>query len=148
MTGIIVIFFINGKKLSSHMAQISEKLTSQIKNPLPWSSEKNDFNLGSKKCKNNNNSTCQINHIQFFLLISIVDTLEKDVSNIDRKLYKKQMYTSSINSSSTLFYCSIRVMYIIVHRDQNKCLMLKSYITGIITSILPNKNYEIYFMKN
>ena len=33
-------------------------------------------------------------------------------------------------------------MYNIFHRSQNKRLMLKSYITGINTSILPNKPYD------
>ena len=41
---------------------------------------KNIVNLGSKKCKNNNNSTCQLNHPQNLLLMSIVDTPEKGVS--------------------------------------------------------------------
>ena len=36
-------------------------------------------NLGNKKCENNNNFTCQLNHIQNLLLISIVNTHEKDL---------------------------------------------------------------------
>ena len=32
-----------------------------------------------------------------------------------------------------------------VHYNQNKSLMLKSYIPGINTSILPNQNYEYIF---
>ena len=34
------------------------------------------FNLGSKKCKDNNNSKLQLNHLQNSLLMSIVDTPE------------------------------------------------------------------------
>ena len=36
-------------------------------------------------------------------------------------------------------------MYNIVHRAQNKCLVLKSYIPRIDTSILPKKHYENIF---
>ena len=82
-------------------------------------------NLINKKCENNNNSTGHLNHIQKSFLISIVDTPEKDVSNVDRKLDKRKIRTSLINSSSTLFSCSIREMYNIVHSDQNQGLMLK-----------------------
>ena len=49
----------------------------------------------------------------------IVDTPEKNVSNIDRKLDKRKVRTFSINSSSTLFFCSIRAMYNRVHFSQN-----------------------------
>ena len=41
-------------------------------------------NLGSNKFKDNNNSTCQLNHFQHLLLMSIVNTPEKDLSNFDR----------------------------------------------------------------
>ena len=40
-------------------------------------------NLGSNKCKNNNNPTCQLSHINNFLLLSIVGTPEKDSPNVD-----------------------------------------------------------------
>ena len=75
----------------------------------------------------------------------IVDTPEKDVSEFDRKLEKRKILTSSINSLSTLFSCPILAMYNSDHRDQNKFLMLKPYITGINTSILPNKYGENIF---
>ena len=97
------------------------------------------INLGSKKCEDKNKSTCQLNHLQTSLLMIIVNTPEKDVSKIDRKLDKRKIRTSSINSSSALFSCSIRAMYNRVHRAQNKSLILKSYIPGINTSILQNK---------
>ena len=41
------------------------------------------FNLGSKNCKNNNNSTCQLIRQHNSLLMSIIKTPEKDVSNVD-----------------------------------------------------------------
>ena len=55
-------------------------------------------NLGSKKCENNNNYTCQLSHLQNYLLMSIVDTPEKYVSNIDGKLDKIIIFTYSIKS--------------------------------------------------
>ena len=77
-------------------------------------------NLYGKKCKNNNNSTFQINHIQNSLLMSIVDNPENYVSNFDRKLDNRKIRKSSINSSSTLFSCTIREMCNIVHRAQKQ----------------------------
>ena len=50
-----------------------------------------------------------------------------------------------MNSSSTLFSCSICAIYNRVHRDQNKLIMLKLYIPGINKSILPKKHYEYIF---
>ena len=55
-------------------------------------------NLGSKKWEDKNNSTCQMNHPQNLLLISIFDTPENDVSNVDRKPDKRKICTSSIKS--------------------------------------------------
>ena len=55
------------------------------------------FNLGSKKCENNNNSTCQLNPLQNSLLISIIDTPENGVSNVDRKIDKRKVRTSLMN---------------------------------------------------
>ena len=104
-------------------------------------------NLGSNKFEDNNNSTCQLNHLQNSLLMSIVDTPEKDISKVDRKIDKIKIRTYSINPSSTLFSCSIRAMYNRVHCTQNKRLILKSSITGVNTSSLPNKHYDISLLK-
>ena len=65
--------------------------------------------------------------------MSIFDTPEKDVSNVDSKLDKRKLLTSSIKSSTKLFSCSIRAMYNRVHRAQNKHLVLKSFILLINT---------------
>ena len=81
-------------------------------------------NLVSKKCEDNNNYTRQLNHVKNLLLMSIVNNPENDVSNVDRKLDKRKIRTSSIKSSSTLFSCSICAMYNRVHCAQNKRLML------------------------
>ena len=80
--------------------------------------------------------------------MSIVDTPEKDESNDHGKLEMRKVRTSSINSLSKLFSCSIRAMYNKVHRAPKKRLMLKSYILGISASVLPKKHHENIFSKN
>ena len=97
------------------------------------------------KCEDNNNSTFQINHLQNSSFISIFDTPEKGVSKIDRKLYRIKIGTSSINSSSTLFYFQHVQIYNRFHSAQNKHLMLNSCISGMNTSALPKKHYENIF---
>ena len=103
-------------------------------------------NLGSNKYEYNNNYTCQLNNLHNSLFMSIVETNEKDVSKVDRKLDKRKIHTSSINSSSTLFCCLIHAMCIIFHHAKEN--ILKSYTPGINTSILLKKHYEnIFFEK-
>ena len=77
--------------------------------------------------------------------MSIVDTLEKDLSNVDRKSDIRKVHTSSVKSSSTLSSCSIRVIYNIVSRSEKQRLVLKSYLTGINTSIFPKRHYDNIF---
>ena len=45
-------------------------------------------NLCSNKCEDNNNSTCQLNHLHNLLMMSTFNTPEKYVSNVYRKLDK------------------------------------------------------------
>ena len=112
MAGIIVIFVLNYKQLSSHMDQISEHINSSNNKIHSYDQmSKIVVNLVSKKCENNNNSTCQLIRIQKFLLMSTFDTPAKDVPNVDRKSYMRKVCTSSVKSSSTLFSCSICAMY-------------------------------------
>ena len=93
------------------MAHISEHINSSNHNIRSYDQVGEMIaNLSNNKCKNNNNSTGHLNYIQKSLLTSIVDTPEKDVSNVDNKLDKRKVHTYSINSSSTLFSCSIRAM--------------------------------------
>ena len=75
-----------------------ETLTPKITKFIPNQMRKMIVNLVSNIFKNNNNSTCQLNHLQNLLLMIIVDTPEKDVSNVDRKLENIKVRTSSINS--------------------------------------------------
>ena len=82
-------------------------------------------NLDSKKRENNNNSTCQLKFLQNSSLMSIVVTPDKELSNIERESDMRKVHTSSENSLSSLFSCSIRTMYNRVYRAQNKRLMLK-----------------------
>ena len=50
--------------------------------------------------------------------MSTVDTPENDLSNVDDKYDMRKVRTSSVNSSSTLFSCSIRAIYNRVHCDK------------------------------
>ena len=77
--------------------------------------------------------------------MSIVDTPEKYVSNFDSKLDKIKVRISSMKSPSTLFSFPIRAMYNRVYCDQNRRLILKSYIPAINTSIFPKKHYKNIF---
>ena len=84
----------NDTKLSSHMAQISEHInSSNQKNHSYDQMGKMIVNLSNNKCEKNNKSTGHLNHIQKYLLMSIVDTPEKDVSNVDRKSDKRKICT-------------------------------------------------------
>ena len=51
-------------------------------------------NLGSKKGKNNDISSCQIACLNNSLLMSIFDTPEKDLSDVDRKSNIRKVRTS------------------------------------------------------
>ena len=119
MAGIIVFIFSNGNKLSSHMDQISEHINSS-KHKIQYFEKmiKITINLGSKKGKNNKNSLPQLTRLQNYLLMSVVDTPEKDLSNVDGKYYMRKVITSSVNSSSKLFSCSIHSMYNRVNRNK------------------------------
>ena len=55
-------------------------------------------NLSNKKFKNNSKSTGHLNQIRKLLLMIIVDTPEKDLSNVDRKSDKRKICTSLIKS--------------------------------------------------
>ena len=65
------------------------------------------INLGSKKCENNNTCTFQLACINNSLLLSIVDTPEKDLSNVDQKSYMRIVRIYSLKSSSKFYSCSI-----------------------------------------
>ena len=54
-----------------------------------------------------------------FLLMSTVDIPENYLSNVDQKPDMRKVPTSSVQSSSTLFYCSIRAMYNRVNCKKN-----------------------------
>ena len=128
------------------MAQISKHIKSSNHNIHHYDQMiKIIVNLLSKKFKYKTNSTFQLNRLQKHLLMSIVDTPEKDVSKVDRKLDNRKISISSINSSSTLFSCSIREIYDRVYCAQNQRLLLKSYIPAINKSIFLKKNYENIF---
>ena len=68
-------------------------------------------NLGIKKDKNSNKLSPQLTRLQNSLLISIVENPERGLSNVEGKYDMNKSRTSSVNSSSKLFLCSIRSMY-------------------------------------
>ena len=61
------------------------------------------INLGSKKGKNNDNSSCQITCLHNELFMIFVDTPENDLFNVDQKYDMREVRKYSVKSSSTLF---------------------------------------------
>ena len=103
--------------------------------------------LSNNKCQNNNNSTGHINHIQISLLMSIVDTPEKYVSNVDRKLDKRKIRTSLIKSPSKLFlvqYVQFIIEFIVLKINVScwSHLFLQSIHQFSLRNIM-----KIYFLK-
>ena len=79
------------------MAQISEHINfSNKKNHSFDQTSEMIVNLGSKKSKNYNTSIFQLTRLYNFSLMSIVDTPEKDLSNVDQKSDMRKVCTSSI----------------------------------------------------
>ena len=105
---------------------------------------KNIVILGIKKGENNLNYSPQISHPQNLSLMSIVDTSEKNLPNFDRKSNMRKVRTSSVKSSSTLFYFSIYAIYNRLN-SAKKLLMLNLCLPGINTSIFPKINNDNIF---
>ena len=103
-------------------------------------------NLGSKKCENNNTSTCQLTRLHTSSLMSIFNTPEKDLFNVNMKYEMRKVRTFSLKSSSILFSCSIRAMY--NRGNSSKKIMLKSYLPGMNTSIFTKRHCKNIFPKN
>ena len=82
----MLLFVLNDKKLSNIVAQISENIY-----------------LGNNKGDNNDNSSPQTSRVQNSLLISIVDTPEKDLSKVEGKSDRSKVRTCLVKSSPTLF---------------------------------------------
>ena len=149
MEGIIVIFVLNDSKLSSHMFHISQYINSSNKKIHSYDQMNNMIiDLGSNKCENNNKSTRQLNHLQNQLLKIIVETPENDVLNVDMKLDKRKILTSSIKSSSALFYCPIHAMYNIINPDLKNVSCWSHILLGLIHQFYQNKILKIIFLKN
>ena len=128
------------------MYQISEHVNSSNNNIHSYyQMQKVIVKLSNNKCKNNNKFTDHFNQTQKLLLMIIVDSPEKDLSNVDRKANKRKIRTSLINPSSELFPISILAMYNKFHHAQNQRLMLNSFIPVINTSIVPRTNDENIF---
>ena len=88
------------------MAKISEHINYSNNNIRSYDQMiKMIVNLGINICKNSNNFTCQLSRLQNFSLMSIFNTPENDLSNVDCKSYMRKVRKYSVNSSSTLYYC-------------------------------------------
>ena len=76
------------------MAQISERINSSNHKIHSYDQiSKIIVSLGSKKYKNNNNYTYQLSRLQYFLLMIIVNTPEKDLPNVDSEIrHEKSTY--------------------------------------------------------
>ena len=75
----LLFFILKDNKLSSHIYQISEHInSSNNKVQYYYKMSKMIVHFGSKKGKNYDNSSPQITHLHNSLLMSIVDTPEKD----------------------------------------------------------------------
>ena len=76
------------------MDQISEHINSSNNKIHSYDQmRKMVVNLGSKKGKNNYNSSPKLTCLQNSLLMSIVDTPEKDLSNFEGKYYMRKVRT-------------------------------------------------------
>ena len=126
MNGRYNFFVLHDKKCSSHITQMSECINSSNNKINSYDQMKKMIvNLGSKKCEDRNNSTCQQNHHHNLSIVIIAYTPQKDKSKVDGKINKRKICKYSIKSSSILFSCSICGIYNIFHHSQNKRLMLK-----------------------
>ena len=95
MAGIVVIFFLNDRKLSSHLAHINEHINSSNHNIHTYYQISNIIvNLCSKRGKNNNNSTCRLSSSQKLLIMSIFNTPEDYLPNVDQKSDMRKVRTS------------------------------------------------------
>ena len=63
--------------------------------------------------------------------MSILDTPEKYLSNVEGKSYTSKGFISSLNSYLTLFSRSVCAIYYKGYRTQKKSLVLKLCIPGI-----------------
>ena len=82
------------------MDQVSEHMNSS--NPKIHSYDqmiKMVVNVGSKETKNKDNSSPQLTDIENSLRMSIFDTPEKDLSNVNGKYDMIKLRTSSVKSS-------------------------------------------------
>ena len=94
----LLFIVLNDKKLSSHMAQISEHINlSNRKINSYYQTRKMIVNLGSNKGKKNNNSSLQLTRLKTSLITSIVDIHENNLSNVDRKYDMRKVRTYSVN---------------------------------------------------
>ena len=66
-----------------------------------------------------------------YLLLSIFNTPENYLSNVDRKSEMRKVSTYSVKLSSSSFSCSMCAIYNRANRAKKYFLVLNSYLPGI-----------------
>ena len=89
-----------------------------------------------------NSSVYRIRHYWVFLT-----PLKRIDQMLIRKWDMRKVFTYSVKSSSTLFYCLMRTMYNSVNWDQKLSLIFKSYLPWINTSIFTKRHCDNIFLK-
>ena len=113
MAGFIVFIYLSTTRNCHHIwvILVNTSIPQKKKIHFYYKMSKIILNLGSNKFKNNNNSTYQLSCLFNLLLISIVDTHEKDLSNVDSEIrHDKITYIFSkfiINIISLLNTCNV-----------------------------------------
>ena len=145
-----LLFFVIGEhKTSSHMAHIRDNINHwNHKTHSCDQTSKIIFNLCSKKCQKNDTSTCQLARLQNFLLISIVDTPEKDLSNVDSEIrHDKSAYIFSKFIINIIFVQYVQsIIYLIFLNDNVSCW--SHIFLGWVHQFFKINITTIYFPKN
>ena len=112
MAGLIEIFVLDDKKLSSHMYQISQHINTTNRKLHSYNQmSRKIVNLGVKKVDKNDNLFPKVMNIQNYLLMRIIYTSKKYVSNGEGNLLTRKLHASSINYYYYLLSLSVRVIY-------------------------------------
>ena len=104
-------------------------------------------NLVSMKGENNANSSPQLTFLHHYLVMSIVDTPEKDLSNNDRKYDMMKLHISSVKWLLPLFLCSIHAMYNIEDFDPKNVSCWNHAFQGIVHWLIKREIITILHLK-
>ena len=155
MIGIISIFVLNEKILSSNMNQVSQHIN-YINHKIHYFDQTINLivDLGNKKESSNDHSYPKLTDLQNKLLMITSDTPEKDISNYENKTITRKVRNYYVKYYYALFSCSIHAMYNRVHSDQSKHLTLNHTLLQLVhvlaikyfILIISLKNLSINYM--